>query len=147
MHQMKIQVLLFAVDCPINAPVVDAADSGKLPHVDSAADGFTDEAFSLIDCHRFEGGIITAAQLIQAVAGFAIGHASLLNLGMRFDVPAADVENHFAQILPRQSGERQFAGTDGIGGRRCRIFVPTALSVLLWSGDHLGLDGILMNIA
>ena len=58
----KIQVLLFAVDCPINAPVVDAADTGELPHVDSAADGFTDEAFSLTDCHRFEGGTITFTQ-------------------------------------------------------------------------------------
>ena len=141
------QMMLFAIDGPINAPVVDAADSGKLPHVDSAADGFADEAFSLTDCHRFEGGTIIAAQLIQAVAGFAIGHASLLNLGMRLDVPTADVEHHFAQLLPRQSGEWQFAGTDGIGGRRWRIFVPTAPTVLLWSGDHLGLDGILMNIA
>ena len=58
----KRQVLLFAVDGPINAPVVDAADSGELPHVDSAADGFADEAFSVADCHRFEGETITAAQ-------------------------------------------------------------------------------------
>jgi hypothetical protein len=35
---------------------------------------------------------------------------------MRFVVPAADVEYHFAQFVPRQSGEWQFAGTDGIGG-------------------------------
>ena len=35
---------------------------------------------------------------------------------MRFVVPAAAVEYHFAQFVPRQSGEWQFAGTDGIGG-------------------------------
>lgn len=148
MHQPRdAMVLLFAIDGPINAPVVDAADSGELPHIDSAADGFTDEAFSLTDCHRFEGGTISAAQLIQNVTCFAISHASLLNLGMWFDVPTADVQHHFAQFVPRQSGEWQFAGTDGIGGRRYRIFVPTAPTVLLWSGDHLGLDRILMNIA
>ena len=140
-------MMLFGIDGPINAPVVDAADSGELPHIDSATDGFADEAFSLTACHRFEGGTITTAQLNQAVTCFTIRHASLLNLGMWFDVPTADVQHHFAQFVPRQSGEWQFAGTDGIGGRRYRIFVPTAPTVLLWSGDHLGLDRILMNIA
>lgn len=118
-----------------------------MPHVDSAADGFADDEFAVVPGHCFESRQVTAAELIQTFAGLAVGHASLFNLGVWLDVPATDVEHHLAQLVPGQRGEWKFAGADGLCGRRGRVFAPTAPAVLVGRCDHLGLDGILVNVA
>ena len=107
-------VFLFWVDDEVDRPVFDACDSGELPHVDSAADGFTDDKFAVVFWHRFKGHHVTPAKLVEAFAGFAVGHAALLDQGVWLNVPATDVEHHFAQLVPRQRSERQLMCTDGL---------------------------------
>lgn len=97
---------LFWVDDEVDRPVFDACDSGELSHVDSVADGFADDEFAVVLCHRFQGHHVTPAKLVEAFAGFGVGHASPLDQGVWLNAPATDVEHHFAQLVPRQLGER-----------------------------------------
>lgn len=118
-----------------------------MSHVDSAVDGFTDNEFAVIFRHRFQGLQVSPAQLIQTFTSLAVGHAAPLDQGVWLDVAVADVEHHFAQLVPRQCCEGQLMCADGLCGRRGCVFSPTAPPVLAGRCDHLGLDGILVNVA
>ena len=142
-------LIIIWIDDSVNGAVFNACDSGELPHTDTAADGFTDQGLSLLfgDCR--EGVSITSTQLLQRLTGLIVSHAAVLNLGVGFDASATDVEYHFTEFIPRQSRKWQSPGTNGFAWRDPlgRILMPTAPSILVGAGDHLGLNGVLVNIA
>ena len=104
------------VDDPVNCPVAHACNACELPHVDSAGDGFADEEFTVLFRHRLKSRQITAAQLLQGPASVFVGHSPPFDSGMRLDVACANVDNHFAQFIPWQSGKKESPGTYSLIG-------------------------------
>lgn len=64
---------LFWVDDEVDRPVFDACNSGGLPHVDSATDGFADDEFAVVFWHRFKGHHVTLAKLVEEFACLGVG--------------------------------------------------------------------------
>lgn len=70
---LVVSCFLFWVDDEVDRPVFDACNSGGLPHVDSATDGFADDKFAVVLWHRFKGHHVSPAKLVEEFACFGVG--------------------------------------------------------------------------